>query len=94
MPKEPFTAAEVAQVRALWDSGKHTARSIAAMYGCAAETVARIGRRETWAWLPEGQGSAAPSSGEAAASLDRLLEELKDSTPQADSEPTSQGEGK
>ena len=87
MPREPFTAAEVVNIRQLWDSGKYTARGIAQLHGCAAETIARIGRRETWAWLPEG-AAGPPSSEEAAASLDRLLDELKNSAP------TNQGEGK
>lgn len=75
MNRRPLTPAEVLNIRALWDANKHTARGIAAMYGCAAETIARIGRRETWAWLPEGEPSP-PSAEEAAASLNRLMEEL------------------
>ena len=71
MPKRPLTPAEVLTIRQLWDAGKHTARGIAQMYGCAAETVARIGRRETWIWL--GSGTAPPSVEEASASLERVL---------------------
>jgi hypothetical protein len=73
--KRQLTPAEVLSIREKWDTGRFTARGIAQVYGCAAETVARIGRRETWAWLSE----TPVSPGEdAAASLERVLAELKD----------------
>lgn len=65
MPRTELTPAEVLRIRQLWDTGRYTARGIAQVYGCAAETVARIGRRETWAWLSE-QGEAELSSADPA----------------------------
>ena len=83
-----LSPAEVLHIRRLWDDKARngaTAASIARVYGCAAETVARIGRRETWAWLSESDDQRAEGvpalpvvpPDEAAASLDRLLEEMK-----------------
>jgi hypothetical protein len=74
--KRQLTPAEVLAIRAKWDTGRFTARGIAQVYGCAAETVARIGRRETWAWLSE-EAATQPRE-DAAASLERVLAELKD----------------
>lgn len=75
--RKQFTPAEVLHIRGLWDSGRFTAREIALMYGKAAETIARIGRRETYAWLPEGQGAAESPTEGASESLERILNELK-----------------
>lgn len=86
MPKRPLTPAEVLAIRRMCDSGTYTARSIARLYGCAAETVARIGRRETWAWLSEAPAehsseedrrvASLPQGEDASASLERLMKEL------------------
>lgn len=87
MPKSPeFTPAEIQRIRALWDGGA-TARQLGQAYSRAAETMARIGRRETYTHVPEGEGVQAPlpstlvgpSEEDAAASLERLLGELKES---------------
>ena len=72
MAKSPeFSPEEVRRIRQLWDEGQ-TARSLARLYGRAAETMARIGRRETYAHVGEIE---APRAG-AEESLRRLLEEL------------------
>lgn len=68
-----FSPEEVRAIRRAWESGQ-TARSIAQAYGCAAETVARIGRRETYVHVED---LVREKGTDAEASLARLLGELE-----------------
>lgn len=48
-----FTPAEVRLIRAQWDSGEISVSGWARAKGCGAETVRRIGRRETYAQIAD-----------------------------------------
>lgn len=48
-----LTLKEVRHIRMLLDTGQARAPEIARMYLMNTESVRRIGRRETWAWVPE-----------------------------------------
>lgn len=48
-----LTEAEVRHIRWLLDTKKSNAAEIARLRGLNAETVRRIGRRETWAWVAD-----------------------------------------
>lgn len=83
-----FTAVEVLRIRKWIDTREKSPRAIAAVFACSLETVRRIGRRETYAHVPEAgkapelgerhepRGVALgdePSAGEVKASLARFL---------------------
>ena len=72
-----FSEEEILTIRQAWDAGA-TARELGQAYGRAAETMARIGRRETWAHIPEGgKRAVVQASPEAEASLARLQAALE-----------------
>lgn len=76
MSKPPsFTPEEIQAIRHRWDHGA-TARELGIAYGRSAETMARIGRRETWLQVPE-VGARKPMPEEADASLARLRAALE-----------------
>lgn len=81
-----LTESDVRAIRA----SRESPRRLAEFYGLGVETIRRILRRESWAWLPEepaDQGSAAAST----QSAERLLEILKQ-MPQQDPSPNGQGD--
>lgn len=86
-----LTESDVRAIRASRESPRH----LAAFYGLGVETIRRILRRESWAWLPEepaDQGSAAAETQLASTqSAERLLEILGQ-MPQQNPSPNGQGD--
>lgn len=81
-----LSESEVYTIRERWDQGVESARAIGTLFGLGAETIRRIGRRESWAWLPE-QGTApkgAEISQAAAESEARLKALLTEGDPMKD----------
>lgn len=74
---------EVARIKKLLQAGDHSRRDIAHAYEVGLETIARIARGDTWAWvLPEGQeeqqaeiAAALPAQG-LQSEADRILARL------------------
>lgn len=55
-----LSEAQVLGIREMLDKGEATARELAQVHGVSAETIRRIGRRETWGWLQEGMPPPSP----------------------------------
>lgn len=53
--KKKFSNQDIWLIRRLWDDGLINTIETAKFYGCGAETIRRIGRRETYGWLPPSQ---------------------------------------
>lgn len=53
MGNAQLTETQVRVIRRALDNNTSTVREQAEMYRLSAETVRRIGRRETWGWLPD-----------------------------------------
>lgn len=74
-----LTRGDVVKVRELSREG-HSARAIAQAYGVGIETIRRVLRGDTWAWLIEGTGTPAALEQqqrvieESRTALERLLE--------------------
>lgn len=53
MGNAQLTETQVRVIRRALEENTQTVRELADMYRLSAETVRRIGRRETWGWLPD-----------------------------------------
>lgn len=74
-----LTKEEVRHIRGMLDRKEATAAELAKSYRMSAESIRRIGRRETWAWVTETpQLSDEDLRVEAQASQERLLSLLQD----------------
>jgi hypothetical protein len=54
------------------------ARNLAEEYGVGVETIRRIGRGDTWGWVPPSDGTAAPPPFDQDSSLSTLSKMLED----------------
>lgn len=69
-----FTPAEIRLIRAKLAAREATPRELAALWGVGRETIARIGRRETYAWVSNEDPAVPDTQAEVAASLTKLQE--------------------
>lgn len=77
-----LTRGDVVKVRELSREG-HSARAIAQAYGVGIETIRRVLRGDTWAWLIEGTGTSEALEREkrAAETSKTLLERMIENDP-------------
>lgn len=85
--KRAFLPAEILAIRAQWDAQTINVREWCQVHGCSAETIRRIGRRETYVHIGEGLAELPtvagedPAPGDLAASLSRLQQAVNQAPP-------------
>lgn len=84
-PTVKFSIEDVRAIRRALEGKTASPQQLAQFYGCSTETIRRIARRETWAWLD----AEAPRTEEelataAAASLEKLNAMLATNPPPPD----------